>query len=181
MRRYCQGDSDAFRALYAGIAPRLTAYLRRMCGDQATADDLVQQTFLKVHRSRASYVLDAAPAPWIFAIGHRTFLDEMRRRKRARVRVARKDGDLPEAAADIRGGPLDEVRPETDPELMQAALEALDHLPPAQREALVLTKLGGKSIAEAAAITGATAGAVKLRAHRGYVALRKALAERGQP
>ncbi|HTJ47353.1 MAG TPA: sigma factor-like helix-turn-helix DNA-binding protein, partial [Kofleriaceae bacterium] len=62
-----------------------------------------------------------------------------------------------------------------DPELTKAALAALEALPPQQREAVVLTKLDGKSIAEAAAIAGTTPGAMKVRAHRGYVALRKAL------
>ena len=66
-------------------------------------------------------------------------------------------------------------RPTLDPELTRAALDALATLPAAQREAVVLTKLDGKSFAEAAEIAGTTAGAMKVRAHRGYVALRKAL------
>ncbi|HTM22561.1 MAG TPA: sigma factor-like helix-turn-helix DNA-binding protein, partial [Kofleriaceae bacterium] len=65
-----------------------------------------------------------------------------------------------------------------DPALARAALLALADLPQAQREAVVLTKLEGKSIAEAAAIAGASPGAMKVRAHRGYQALRKALEER---
>ena len=63
-------------------------------------------------------------------------------------------------------------------ELAQAALAALESLPPRQREALVLTKLNGKTIAEAAAIAGTTPGAMKLRAHRAYVTLRKLLARK---
>lgn len=178
MEKYCDGDASAFRELYRRLSPRLAGYLRRMCRDHATADDLVQQTFLKVHRARSSYVRGADPVPWIFAIGHRTFLDEMRRRQRSKVRVAKTETSMPEAPANIDGRPVEHTHEEPDPELLRAALAALDELPPAQREALVLTKLGGKSIAEAAAITGASPGAIKLRAHRGYVALRKALATR---
>jgi RNA polymerase sigma factor (sigma-70 family) len=176
MARYCDGDAGAFRELHARVAPRIVAYLARMCRDRATADDLAQLTFLKVHRSRAAYVRDADPVPWMFAIAHRTFLDEMRRRQRSRVQVAQGDRGVPEQAAAIDGAPVEAASAGPDPEILQAALQALDQLPPAQREALILTKLSGKSIAEAAVITGATPGAVKLRAHRGYVALRKALA-----
>ena len=65
-----------------------------------------------------------------------------------------------------------------DPELTKAALEALEDLPTGQREAVVLTKLDGKSVAEAAEIAGTTVGAMKVRAHRGYEALRKLLGAR---
>ncbi|MEO8552354.1 MAG: sigma factor-like helix-turn-helix DNA-binding protein, partial [Kofleriaceae bacterium] len=65
--------------------------------------------------------------------------------------------------------------PRADPELAKAALAALSDLPTQQREAVVLTKLEGKSVAEAAAIAGTTVGAMKVRAHRGYEALRKLL------
>jgi RNA polymerase sigma-70 factor (ECF subfamily) len=180
MNRYVDGDAGAFRELYSLMAPRLVAYLQRMCGERATAEDLLQQTFLKVHGARSAYVRDADPVPWMFAIARRTFLDEVRRRKRARVQVSGGDGRLPDVAAAIDGSALAEARPPSpDPELVHAALDALSRLPPAQREALILTKMSGKSIAEAAAITGTTAGAMKLRAHRAYVALRRALAALG--
>jgi len=176
MSRYCEGDAGAFRELHARVAPRLVAYLRRMTGERSAAEDLVQLTFLKVHRARTAYVRGADPVPWMFAIARRTFLDEARRRKRARVQVAGGDGRVPEMPAAIDGTRLaDGPAAEADPELLRAALDALSQLPPAQREALILTKMSGKSIAEAAAITGATPGAMKLRAHRAYTALRRAL------
>jgi RNA polymerase sigma-70 factor (ECF subfamily) len=93
--------------------------------------------------------------------------------------VAKDERGVPEQPAAIDGAPAEAAPAGADPQLVQAALAALDQLPPAQREAVILTKLSGKSIAEAAAITGASPGAVKLRAHRGYLALRKALAALG--
>ena len=167
MERYCDGDASAFRELYALLAPRLFGYLLHMARDRAVAEDLLQQTFLKVHRARAAYVRGADPLPWIYAIGHRTFLDEARRQKRAIVNVD-KEGEVPEVAAEP-------PPPGPDPEIAKAALAALEELPPQQREAVILTKLDGRSIAEAAEIAGTTPGAMKVRAHRGYVALRKAL------
>jgi RNA polymerase sigma-70 factor (ECF subfamily) len=181
MGRYCDGDASAFRALYALVSPRLLGYLMKMARSRAVAEDLLQQTFMKVHRARAAYVRGADPVPWIYSIAHRTFLDEARRQKRAVVRVG--DGDeLPEQQADLRGE-LAERRdePRADPELVQATLDALAELPAQQREAVVLTKLDGKSVAEAAEIAGTTVGAMKVRAHRGYEALRKLLGGRASP
>jgi RNA polymerase sigma-70 factor, ECF subfamily len=175
MQQYCDGDAGAFRALYALVAPRLLGYLLRMARERTLAEDLLQQTFLKVHRARAAYVRGADPLPWIYAIAHRTFLDEARRNVRAVVRVGEAD-QLPEVAAGLTGE-SDDRRDEGrgDPELVAATLDALAQLPPPQREAVVRIKLDGKSVAEAAEIAGTTVGAMKVRAHRGYEALRKTL------
>lgn len=175
MERYCEGDAAAFRELYAAVAPKLYGYLLRMARQRAVADDLLQLTFMKVHRARGAFVRGADPVPWIYSIAHRTFLDEARRVKRAVVNVAQGD-ELPEQAADLSGGAAAAAEvPRHDPEVTKAALAALSQLPDQQREAVVLTKLDGKSVAEAAAIAGTTVGAMKVRAHRGYSALRKAL------
>lgn len=175
MERYCAGDAAAFRELYAAVAPKVYGYLLRMARQRAVADDLLQQTFLKVHRARGAFVRGADPVPWIYSIAHRTFLDEVRRNRRAVVGLSTGD-ELPEVVADLQGrneGVADE--PRHDPEVTRAALSALSQLPEQQREAVVLTKLDGKSVAEAAAIAGTTVGAMKVRAHRGYSALRKVL------
>jgi RNA polymerase sigma-70 factor (ECF subfamily) len=174
MARYQDGDATAFRELYALVAPRLLGYLQKMARSRALADDLLQQTFLKVHRARAAYVRGADPLPWIYSIAHRTFIDEARKVKRAVVRVA--EEEVPEVAAGLDGESADRRdEPRVDAELARAALDALAQLPAQQREAVVLTKLDGKSVAEAAEIAGTSVGAMKVRAHRGYEALRKLL------
>ena len=182
MGRYVAGDAHAFRQLYRHVAPRLLGYLARMAKDRALAEDLLQLTFLKAHRARKAYVRGADPMPWLYAIARHAFLDEVRKRKRAKVELSRSESGPPEPRAHVTGQPEDvaaDAEPSHDPELAQAALAALQSLPPSQREAIILTKLDGKSIAEAAAITGTTPGAMKVRAHRGYVALRKALGAEG--
>jgi RNA polymerase sigma-70 factor (ECF subfamily) len=174
MNRYCQGDRAAFQRLYALLAPRILAYLWGLIGDRSAAEDLLQQTFLKVHEARAVYVRGANPIPWIYTIAHRTCLDEMRKRKRSRVRLT-KDGALPaEPVADLGGGAAESrADSDGDSESAAAAMAALEHLPKNQREALILTKVHGRSHAEAAMITGTTPGAIKLRAHRAYVTIRQ--------
>ncbi len=162
MARYCDGDAAAFRDLYAAISPRLYGYLVKLCRHRALASDLLQHSFMKVHRARAAYIRGADPLPWIYAIAHRTFIDEVRRQQRdtahlAELRDLEVSGDAHDGAGDDR---------------VNAALSALARLPPDQRQAVVLTKLEGKSLSQAAEIAGTSVTAMKVRAHRGYKALR---------
>src|SRR5436305_15319119 len=101
MARYCDGDAHAFRELYAQVAPRLLGYLIKMARNRAVAEDLLQQTFLKIHKARAAYVRGADPLPWIYAIAHRTFIDRARADKRGREQAS--GDDVPEVAADLTG------------------------------------------------------------------------------
>ncbi|HET9988366.1 MAG TPA: RNA polymerase sigma factor [Kofleriaceae bacterium] len=179
MQRYQAGDAGAFRELYALVAPKMLGYLNKLAKSRAVADDLLQQTFLKIHRARGAYVVGADPLPWFYSIAHRTFLDEARKTARAVVRTS--GDDLPEVAAGLTGESADRIdEPRADPELARAALDALSDLPTQQREAVVLTKLEGKSVAEAAAIAGTSVGAMKVRAHRGYEALRRLLGKKAK-
>jgi len=173
MARYCEGDPRAFQGLYDLVSPRLLGYLAGLVGERPTAEDLLQQTFLKIHEARDAYVQGADPLPWIFTIAHRTFLDEARRRKRQRARIS----EDPTAAERVPAPEPPPPQPANgEPEaISQVTLAALAKLPQNQREALILTKIEGRSTREAAAITGSTPGAVKVRAHRAYVALRKIL------
>ena len=173
MRDYCNGRAGAFECLYKQVAPRLRSYLRGLVRDASAADDLLQQTFLKVHSARATYIEGADPVPWIYSIARRSCIDEMRRRRRAHVRLHGAAEVIPELQAGLSGTAVgaesDEPYSASDRERV---LEALRSLPEDQRTAVVLTKLGGKSVAEAAAIAGTTPGALKLRAHRAYGKLR---------
>jgi len=177
MARYCRGDAAAFHRLYAMLAARILAYLTGLLGDKAAAEDALQLTFLKLHEARSSYVLGANPIPWLYTIAHRTGLDEVRKRKRSRVRLS-KDGDVPaDPAAHITGTAAEGHPDPAEPAEPAAAgaLAALAQLPENQRQALILTKVHGRSIADAAMITGSTPGAIKQRAHRAYVTLRQLL------
>jgi len=151
MARYCDGEARAFEELYAGLAPRILGYLRAMVGEQAAAEDLLQLTFMKLHRSRATYVRGANPVPWLYTIAHRTCIDEMRRRTRSRVRLSQ-DGELPhEPTVGITGTAEVEGSGEDDA-AMARGLAALASLPYPLRQAVVLIKIHGHSSAEAASI-----------------------------
>jgi RNA polymerase sigma factor (sigma-70 family) len=178
MARYCAGDAAAFQKLYGLLAPRILAYLTGLLsGDRAAAEDMLQLTFLKVHEARDTYVRGANPIPWVYTIAHRTCLDELRKRKRSRVRLT-SDGEMrAEPVAELSGAAVT-AGDDVDQEAIAGALAALEHLPDNQREALLLTKVHGRTHAEAAQITGTTPGAIKLRAHRAYVTLRQLLGKK---
>jgi RNA polymerase sigma-70 factor (ECF subfamily) len=173
MQRYCDGDDAALRTLHAIAAPLLTRYLMRLLGERSGVDEIVQHTFIKLHRYRATYKPGADPLPWLYTIAHRTCLDELRRR--GRLRHSRPWNDALHGPTAMLDGAPQDSGPLYEDAVIEAMLAGLERLPRGQRTALLLTKMEGKSTAEAARILGTTAGAVKLRAHRGYVALRAML------
>ena len=174
MGRYCDGDRRAFDDLYTTLAPRLLGYLMGLIRDRAAAEDLLQLTFIKLHQHRDVYIRGANPIPWLYTIAHRTCLDEIRRRNRSRVRVSI-DGNLPHEPTVTITGSAERSHEEADERAIARGMEALADLPETQRQAVLLTKIHGRSTAEAASILGTTVGAIKVRAHRGYVALRRKL------
>jgi RNA polymerase sigma-70 factor, ECF subfamily len=165
MGAYVAGNPLAFDALYTRVSPKLFGYLLRLARNRSRAEDLLQITFTKIHRARASYLEGAPFLPWASAIARRTFFDEIRSARSRREDLST-DGSLPEPV---------EAPPVETSELEDALERALDDLPEAYREAIQLTKVTGLSMQEAALVLGTTPTAVKLRVHRGYVALRKAL------
>src|SRR5262245_11788480 len=78
MRAYQAGSLEAFEALYAGLATPLRQYLASIARDRGHAPDLLQDTFLQVHRSRHTYRPALPVRPWIFAIARHVALMDRR-------------------------------------------------------------------------------------------------------
>jgi RNA polymerase sigma-70 factor (ECF subfamily) len=177
MARYAAGDDAAFADVYDAIAPRVFAYLERQTRDSARSEDLLQQTFLQMHRARGTFITGSAVLPWAFAIARRLLIDELRRDRRNVLSGAKELFDeSPYAATD--DSPDGFV--EADQLARRLDLE-LRRLPESQRAAFELIRLDGLSLAEAAEALGATVSAVKLRAHRAYVALRAVIEDISDP
>jgi RNA polymerase sigma-70 factor (ECF subfamily) len=175
MLRYAQGDNAAFRDVYAALAPRLHGFCVRLCAGRAEADDLLQETLLKLHRSRSAYRPDANPLHWAFAIARCAYIDRLRRRKvRPEVLSTRAGNENNVQAAPSE--PESELRAL---QLQQAVQAALDMQPEAARTAYILVRLEGVSVADAAAILSASTDATKQRVHRVALALREQLEKRG--
>src|SRR5687768_15671833 len=81
MNRYAAGDDDAFQSIYLAVAPGIYSYLRRQTRDADLARDLLQQTFLQVHRGRDSFMPGAEAGAWIVAIARRVLIDCKRRER----------------------------------------------------------------------------------------------------
>src|SRR6185503_13959291 len=145
-----EGDRTAFSDLYDALAPRLYAYLLRKVGDSSRAEDLTQQTMLKVHCARCRFVRGSRVTPWVFAIATRLFLDFAKRKK---LEVLTQDGDL------TREPESDWPRPDTSAEsneLTMLVRAELEHLSAPQREAFELVHFAQMSHSEAAEALGVT-------------------------
>jgi len=171
MTEYQAGDAAAFDVLFRELSPRIYGYLVQSTRDRTLADDLLQEVFLNVHRARATWRPGSPVLPWLFAIARHVAASRARGAgRRARREEPREDLESLPVAADATGA----GRASDDPRLDELET-ALSELPEAQRQVVTMLKVSGMSLKEIAATTGATVGAVKLRAHRGYEALRKRL------
>lgn len=179
MSAYVAGDRRAFERLFALLAPRVHGFFVRCFGSTDVADDLLQTTFLKLHRARGDYQAGAPLRPWLFAIAARVRLDELRRRYRLREDAGEEELEKAEqmqaqAAADGAPGAGEAAAVQAD--LQVAVRAALQTLPESQRVVVHLHRYEGMTFPEIARLLGTTEGAVKLRAFRAYERLRKELA-----
>ena len=165
MAAYLQGDRAAFDALFSRYAPRLRQMLGRRIARGEDVADLVQQTFLQLHRARRDFRPDAKLRPWLYTIALNLSRQYFRRRGR------RPETGLGEQEPPERGREGDPERSSVARELR----EALAELPSAQREVIELHWFEGLPFKEVAEIVGASESAVKVRAHRGYEKLRARL------
>ncbi|HET7538840.1 MAG TPA: RNA polymerase sigma factor [Polyangiaceae bacterium] len=167
MERYRAGDRGAFAELFRRYAPLLLRIMQHRITRREDARDLVQQAFLQLHRSKDDFRQGALLRPWLFTIAmnlkHRHF------RRRGRIQ------ETP-----VEQSTLDEMNftawsmDSADAGCDVRAL--LAELPSEQREVIALHWLEGLSFDEVATVVGVSLSAVKVRAHRGYSAIRKVLA-----
>lgn len=162
-----RGDADAYRQLLEAIQPMIRRIVRARIRDEAAADDVVQNALLSIHRGRRTYRAERPFGPWMRAITRNTIIDHFRERKRKGDRevelVVEQFADESARSAEAEAA--------LAPELTMA----LSTLPESQRQAVTLVQIEGLSVAEAALRAGVSAGALKVRAHRGYRALAKLL------
>ncbi len=148
------GDADAHRMLLGALAPRLRAYFRRrLTSGDADVEDLVQETLISIHRRRDSYRPDLPLLAWVHGIARYRLVDHYRRIGRRREMPLTAADDHEEAFGDAVDSRIDANR-------ILAGL-------PDRDEALVrLTRIEGRSVAEAAAAQGLSEGAAKVAIHR---------------
>jgi RNA polymerase sigma-70 factor (ECF subfamily) len=169
MRRYARGDDRMFGTLHRLLSPRLVGFIVRLAGSRATAEDLAQETWLHVHRSRSTFADGSAAVPWVYTIARNVYCDHVRSvRLRAGVPLS---GDLELVDHSGRDAESEAIVSEA----ANVVEQVLARIPASQREAFVLLRYEGLSVGDAAAVLGTTENALKLRAFRAYEALRAAL------
>ncbi len=176
MGRFADGNDAELARIYDLAAPPLYAFLVRLSRDPTLAEDLSHETFLRVHGARGTYRRGARVLPWMFAIGRRLFLDNVRRRRREgpSLDAAGNDGERKSDPGIPARAPLaDELS--IARQLAARIEDLLAAMPETQATAFRLIKQEHLSVAEAAAVLGTTETAVKVRAHRAYALLRAAI------
>lgn len=171
MLAFRAGDTAAFDELFRRWSGPLLRYLERMVRDLATAEELVQEAFLRVHRARDRYSPDARFSTWLYRIATNLALNELRRPRR-------RD---PHDSVDAEGAPaLVSATPPSDEvadarRRGDAVARALEALPERQRAALLQSAVEGRSYAEIAEALDVTEKAVKALVHRARSNLAAAL------
>ncbi len=174
MQAFCDGDDSAFDVLFRQWSGRVLRFLERMIPEPAVAEELLQETFLRVHRARERWEPSARFSTWLFTIATNLALNELRRPFRRRVHES--------AEAEHQSAPreLASEAPAVDDVAHARRLgddveRALESLPERQRAALWLTAVEGLSYAEVGASLGASPQSVKGLVHRGRSTLAEQL------
>ena len=164
MERVQDGDGESCRTLLDDIGPMLMNFLRRRIADRGEIEDVYQETLMAFFQARHTYQPSRPLEPWLFAIARNVAADHARQYW-TRASVEQLTDEIPESAA--------ASEPRSNPNLA----DAVARLPDQQREAFAMLKLEGLSIEQAAARAGISEGALRVRAHRAYKAIRKLIGE----
>jgi RNA polymerase sigma-70 factor, ECF subfamily len=166
------GDRGAYRALLEDITPYLRSLAVRCFKDASDVEDAVQDVLLTVHAVRHAYDPSRPFGPWLLAIANRRIIDRLRRQTRAKLR----DITLTADQVTFAGSQANLPPSIEESSLNEAALhEAIENLPPDQRQAIKLLKLKEMSLKEAARASGRSVAALKVATHRAIANLRKLL------
>ncbi len=184
LRRCARGDAAAYRELVERLEKPLINFICRFVGERHAAEDLFQETFVRVIRGLGEFRPDASLTTWIHTIARNLALDYLKARRRHR------EVPLDHPAAEERGrvlhfkdvlrsaGPAPAGRAE-ETEAERRVVEALGDLTPAKREALALRVYAGLPYAEIARIVRAPVGTIKFRVHEAMQDLSRKLGAAG--
>jgi RNA polymerase sigma factor (sigma-70 family) len=165
------GDGHAYSKLLSEITPRLRRIIQRKRAFQNLQDieDLVQEVLLSLHSVRATYDPQRPFFPWLLAIVRNRLADGARRYARTSRNEVLVD-ELPVTFADEYANIEKDLY--RDPDQLKQAIEKL---PPGQRQAIEMLKLKEMSLKEVSSQTGISIASLKVSVHRGVTALRRSL------
>jgi len=179
-------DPAYFKSVVRRYENRVYSAALRIVGTAEEAEEVVQDTFMKMHQNIASFKLRSSLAAWLFRIMHNVCMDKLRSRQRRKVfqmwsfdpssagsREAGEEGmHVAVNVADTSPNPSEQLAANEQEEVIERSLRAL---PEAQRTVVVLHDLEGFSYQEIAEIVGGSIGTVRSRLHYGRLKLRELL------
>lgn len=172
VRRAQRRESDAFGRLYEEHFDRIYRYVVLRVRNQADAEDITQQVFLKALENIGSYRWRGMPfSSWLFRIAHNLVADYWKKKSREKV-AAMDPEDVDQIAADSADDPAALAELKLDLKQLSSACQQLSD---GQREIISLRFAGGLSVAESAKVMGKSEGAVKVLQHAALVKLRRIL------
>jgi RNA polymerase sigma factor (sigma-70 family) len=163
MRQVRGGRTAALATLFERHHARVYGYCLRMTGNRSTAEDLVQDVFMKMLKYKATFKDDSDLVPWMFGIARNSCLAHLKRRAVDRAPATAEP-------IEVADGADEEPHDDRQCELVRAALL---RLPAERREVLVLSRYEYKSYDEIARVLDCSVGAVKVRVHRAMKQLRE--------
>jgi len=170
IRKAAAGDRMAFRALVLEHSHAVFRVAWRLTGDEALAEDIVQEAFLKAWQKLGEFRMDASFRSWLSRVTVNTAMDHLRQRSRRRQFEAETPDWVPEAA----GSPA--ADPDRQLDIHRRTEAAMRQLTENERAALLLRHYEGHSIGEIAQILEMTTGACKQTVFRAVRKMRAALA-----
>ena len=176
MLRVRDGDGVSFAALLDKHRSPLVHFLWRMVGNHAVAEELAQDVFLRVYRSRASYAPTAKFTTWLFRIATHTALNALRDGKHERAQES-----LDAVSADLPARQIPDGRPSVEQCMVNGVRldqvrQAVAALPTKQRAAVLMHKYEEMEYSQIAGSLGCSESAVKSLLFRAYETLRASLA-----
>ena len=158
--------TPTFEELADELRPQLTAYLKRMTGNDTDAADLLQETLIRIADALPRFEGRSSAKNWVFRIATNVAIDFLRRSKRVVLETFDEDSDISEIEEEDRLI-LDEMN--------SCVREVIDNLPADYRAATVLFHLHSRTVAEIAEILDISVSLVKVRIHRGKKLLKESL------
>ena len=170
LRRCARGDAAAYRELVERVEKPLVNFILRFVGERSVAEDLFQETFVRVVKTLGTFRPEASLSTWIFTIARNLSLDWLKAKRRHRETAldavtSEEKGRVIYFKDVLRSGataPEEQAEMSEDERRVSAALSGLS---PIKREALVLRVYAGLQYSEIARIQNAPVGTVKFRIH----------------
>jgi len=176
MERIRDDDRDAVTELVRRYQDELVGFFYHHCWDQLQAEEMTQDVFVNVYRSRARWQPTAKVRTWLYRIAHNLWIDHIRRNRHHNVSLDAEVGTAALRLVDVlQARPEPDADGDRDQQIRERIQVAVDALPDGQRDVFMLANNQDMKYQEIAAVLGIPEGTVKSRMHSAVRFLRDEL------